>query len=591
MKINKFPSWAIIVVCLFIGLAASFKAKQNIETLEHQLWLNSAEPDSHAFLTKATQLLDPKINLLTQFSSIISAQPQLRSAQYDELAQASLKSNPQLDEVSLGYYLIDSQRLSHQWSFGTANAFQQNEALKTELLNLYRLSKSHQGQIILQPKQAQSNQPQNNKLQSLIAAINFTHQTHEYFLFSVIDTAAINFALNHLHKPNQLAFNLTLTNKTKPILNWDFNQFTTSNLLTEKSLTIMPNYHWHLQTQVLPNYNHGPNLTKANKIFAAGIIFSCLIACLIGFLAWLRHQANEQTVQTELKVESLHSQLNTCLDNFKRSAKQAVYSQLAPKAILTIPPHVSNVIKICSSLEEKGINLKRNIKDKKATLGQIVAYIDNSVLTTRRSAENMIKAGESLYNLGHIKQDLEQDSIRQIHLQTHIEALIATYKPAHKNVNFIMTVGQDLMIETYPGSLTHLLTILLNNSLEHGFKNRTENVLMVEASFNKRKELINIRIEDNGLGIDPELLQAIEDNTEHPQLVGIGLSLAKQLAEEKFNGTFNIKSKIDRYTRITLNFPQQVNAPQKASTQPTESSPKSSQESPKAVKDEAVPAE
>ncbi|WAJ70314.1 sensor histidine kinase [Catenovulum adriaticum] len=586
MKINKFPSWVIVVVCLFIGLATSFKAKQNIENLEHQLWLNSAEPDSHAFLTKATQLLNPKVNLLTQFSSIISAQPQLQAAQYDELAQASLKNHSQLDEVSLGYYLIDSQRLSHKWSFGTANAFQQNDALKAELLNLYRLSKSHQGQVILQPKQAPNNKPQ-----SLIAAINFEHQTNEYFLFSVIDTAAINFALNHLHKPNKLAFNLTLTNKTKPILNWDFNQFTTTNLLTEKSLTIIPNYHWHLQTQVLSNYNHGPNLAKANKVFAAGIIFSCLIACLIGFLAWLRHLANEQTAQTELKLEALHAQLNTCLDNFKRSAKQAVYSQLAPKAISTIPPYVSNVIKICSSLEEKGINLKRNIKDKKATLGQIVAYIDNSVLTTRRSAENMIKAGESLYNLDHIKQDLEQDSIRQVHLQTHIEALIATYKPAHKNVNFIMTVGQDLMVETYPGSLTHLLTILLNNSLEHGFKNRTDNVLMVEASFNKRKGLINIRVEDNGLGIDAEILQAIDDNTDHPQLVGIGLALAKQLAEEKFNGTFNIKSKIDRYTRITLNFPQQVNAPTKEATQQTENAPTDNQESSSSPKGEALSAE
>lgn len=579
MKINKFPSWLIILVCLIIGLATSFKAKQSIEALEHQLWLNSAEPDSQAFLTQASRLLEPKINLLTQFSSLISTQPQLSSRQYDNLAQANLINNTQLDEVSMGYYLIDNKRLSHQWSFGTAKAFEQNDALKTELLNLYRQSKSHQGQIILQPRQIQ-----NNESPSLLAAINFKHQTNEYFLLSIIDTAVINFALTHLYSPDNLAFSLTLTDQTTPLSTWNFNQFTENNLGSEKTANITANYQWHLQTQVLPSYQQGPNLAKANKIFAGGVIFSCLIACLIGFSAWLRHLANQQVAQTELELEAQHTQLNACLDNFKRSAKQAVYSQLAPKAISSIPPHVSNVIKICSSLEEKGIHLKRNIKDKKVTLGQIVTYIDNSVITTRRSAESMIKAGESLYNLQNIKQDLEQDSIRQIHLHTHIEALIATYKTAHSNINFIMTVSQDLMIDTYPGSLTHLLTILLNNCVEHGFKNQTDNVLMLEASFNKRKGLVNIRVEDNGTGIDAELLAAIENNTEHPQLVGIGLSMAKQLTEEKLNGSFNIKSKLERYTRITLNFPKQVNQPQTESSstenasQPDQSSTQESTE-------------
>ncbi|MCU4675130.1 ATP-binding protein [Catenovulum sp. 2E275] len=556
MKIVKTPSWVIILICFLIGCFASFKAKQQLAKFEETIWLNSASEANQAFANKLTILFNNKIEYLPDFLSYVVSQPDLNKAGLDKFAESYLIHHPATDEISLGYYQIIDNRLSHQWSFGTARSYQSDDTLKSELFSLFRLAKATPDTLLYQLTNPREFSEQNLLIGQYIEAPN-----QGFFIFGIIDLSTLNYQINKELVPDNLLINLSFLNHNqKNLFSWQYNEV----IGNPDIVTLPPIYtsNWQISTQVIPKFKNGINSDKSNKILSAGIVLSMLIACFIIFLAWLRHlvKLDLKAVQAEL-IESM-TQKNIAQENLKRSAKLSVYSQLAPKAIHSIPPYISNVIKACSSLEEKGIHLKNLIKEKKATKTQYLSYLENTVLLARGSAENMLKAGESLYNLEKIKLELEQDPLRQIHLQTHIQELVDTYKNAHKNINFVITVAQDLIIQSYPGSLTHLLTIFLNNSLEHGFKNRNDKVLMIEATYNKKKDMINIRVEDNGLGIEPELLEAMLNQQPHPLCTGIGLSLAKEITEAQLGGELDIKSKYERYTRISLLLPKKINAEQ-----------------------------
>jgi signal transduction histidine kinase len=96
----------------------------------------------------------------------------------------------------------------------------------------------------------------------------------------------------------------------------------------------------------------------------------------------------------------------------------------------------------------------------------------------------------------------------------------------------------------------HVLDIVENSIKAKATKVR---IKIVEDTV---RDVLSIRIEDNGQGMDREMLKHVFDpffTTGHFKRVGLGLPLLKQSAEET-GGTVTVKSVVGRGTRVTATF-------------------------------------
>lgn len=96
----------------------------------------------------------------------------------------------------------------------------------------------------------------------------------------------------------------------------------------------------------------------------------------------------------------------------------------------------------------------------------------------------------------------------------------------------------------------HILDIVQNSIRA----NATLIEIMVEED--KKKDICILRIEDNGCGMNKEMLEKATNpffTTRKTRKVGLGLSLLKQNAEMA-NGKFNIRSELNKGTEVEATF-------------------------------------
>jgi hypothetical protein len=98
----------------------------------------------------------------------------------------------------------------------------------------------------------------------------------------------------------------------------------------------------------------------------------------------------------------------------------------------------------------------------------------------------------------------------------------------------------------------HVLDIIENSIAANS------TLIKVEIDINKRDDIIKIRVEDNGKGIDKELMEMIQSpfytsKKERKKKVGLGIPLFKMSANN-CNGYFRINSEKGKGTSIEVSF-------------------------------------
>lgn len=117
---------------------------------------------------------------------------------------------------------------------------------------------------------------------------------------------------------------------------------------------------------------------------------------------------------------------------------------------------------------------------------------------------------------------------------------------------------KPVFINADPDGYERIINNLIQNVIKHGHASK------ITIQVSKKESDITIRIEDNGIGIDPADLQHIFerlykcDKGRSDKGSGLGLSIVRQLTE-KMNGRIDVTSKPDHYTAFMICFPAAEN--------------------------------
>ncbi len=191
--------------------------------------------------------------------------------------------------------------------------------------------------------------------------------------------------------------------------------------------------------------------------------------------------------------------------------------------------------------------------------------LQNQITPKHKYADiTLSRALNSLSQLNGIiaqkRNHLQTQDIREyINIYEEILSLKTFYLPLLERYSIILEINSPCEISLYINKykFRQVIDNLINNSIDAlSLTRRKKKIILLSIIDNT--EGVTLTIYDNGCGISQRLIQKVFDlnfstKTNHS---GIGLWLITQTITTEFGGQIELKSKLNKYTEITLTLPK-----------------------------------
>ncbi|MBL7873994.1 MAG: HAMP domain-containing histidine kinase [Cyclobacteriaceae bacterium] len=275
---------------------------------------------------------------------------------------------------------------------------------------------------------------------------------------------------------------------------------------------------------------HREDLDQLNLIinFGGALLASVMI---IYFLISTNYQSEASMIEHEKEVTKKNFELirvNTELDQFVYSTSHDLMAPLSSvKGLINLTRFTNDPDEIkhyLTMMDERVENLQKFIRD-------ISDY-------SRNSRIEIVKSPVSVYKV----------------VQSILENL--QFYPNAVKIDVTLEIPTDLEIVSDLNRMQIILSNLITNSFKYADLSKDNSFLKISTALLDNH--IEIKIEDNGLGIKEEYQHAIFDMffqaTEKSEGSGLGLYIVKQ-AIEKLNGTIQVSSKYRMGTSFLVYLP------------------------------------
>ena len=147
----------------------------------------------------------------------------------------------------------------------------------------------------------------------------------------------------------------------------------------------------------------------------------------------------------------------------------------------------------------------------------------------------------------NIAVDQTIEDIRVFNVKDYIlEILLAVNGITNKTkIQILFSCDDDVLIRSYPGFFSQILTNFINNSVLHGFDENEEGEIHIDV-FNANKN-IKLVYSDNGKGIKEEnkdkIFEQYFTTRKGDGGTGLGLHIIKQIINEELDGSIRLNKK------------------------------------------------
>ena len=175
---------------------------------------------------------------------------------------------------------------------------------------------------------------------------------------------------------------------------------------------------------------------------------------------------------------------------------------------------------------------------------------------------NLTRAGELIHSFKKVAVDSTSEQLQTINLNHYIRDIILTLSPQIKKTKVEISIDcpENLTIETFPGSISQIVTNLVMNAMIHAFESDATGMVVLSAkATGKSYRDLSLIVSDNGKGIAAEHLTKIFEpffTTKRGQGgSGLGLHLIYNIITKNLRGSIICESSIGKGSRFVMLFP------------------------------------
>ena len=186
-------------------------------------------------------------------------------------------------------------------------------------------------------------------------------------------------------------------------------------------------------------------------------------------------------------------------------------------------------------------------------------YLKTCLESTRLLLSNLNRSGQLIRSFKQVAIDQAGEVKRNFNILEYLDEVLLSLRPIFKNNHHGVNIDcpDNIVLNSYPGAISQILTNLITNSINHGFKK----ILAGEITLNisSADDELTFRYQDNGRGISAENIEHIFDpffttNRENGG-DGLGMYIVYNIVTRQLNGTIECQSEEDQGVVFTIKLP------------------------------------
>lgn len=275
----------------------------------------------------------------------------------------------------------------------------------------------------------------------------------------------------------------------------------------------------------------------------------------------LQNKVYERTKELEESNHELHESIK----NLELTQKQLINSEKMASLgslVAGISHEINTPVGVCltasTHFSELTKNLKRDYENDSITEENFEKYIRNSNEVALLIETNLNKTAKLVKSFKQISVDQISEQSRKFDVKKYIYEILFSISNITRKTNLkIDVVGDDIEIETYAGAFSQIITNLIINSINHGFKKNEVGTILI--TLENRDNSIYMVYKDSGKGIPKENLPKIFDpffttNRENGG-TGLGMNIIYNIITSKLNGTIVCNSSPNNGVEFIITIP------------------------------------
>lgn len=242
------------------------------------------------------------------------------------------------------------------------------------------------------------------------------------------------------------------------------------------------------------------------------------------------------------------------------SEKMAALGDLVAGVAHEISTPLGVGVMSASFLEELSRQHHSQVENGRITVSETKKFSQKANEAAALILTNLRRAADLLNSFKQVAVDQSADDRRTFNLKDYIEEVLESLQPKYKRTGHTVGVSgpDDLLINSFPGAFSQIVTNLAMNSLIHAFERMEQG--RIEFRIALQRKSVFIVCEDNGCGMDEHTRKKHFDpffTTKRGQGgSGLGMHIVYNLITQKLNGQIDCWSMPGKGTRYTITIPK-----------------------------------
>ncbi len=282
-----------------------------------------------------------------------------------------------------------------------------------------------------------------------------------------------------------------------------------------------------------------------------------------GLLRKIRKKLSTQNKNLEKSYEAINKtadelqlknvRLNESMDKLQQAQAQLVEAEkmaslggLVAGVAHEINTPVGVGVTAISFLQEKINDLTERQARKDVGIEDINKFLKTASDASVIIYKNLNRAAELVKHFKQVAVDQSTETPRCFNLKEYIDGILLSMRYQYKRSGHTITVNcnENLVIDSYPGVFSQIITNLVMNSLTHGLDSMAHGEIVFDIS--QKNGYLNLQYHDNGKGMPEETVKRVFDpfyTTKRGQGgTGLGMHIVYNIVTQTLGGVIRCTS-------------------------------------------------
>ena len=251
--------------------------------------------------------------------------------------------------------------------------------------------------------------------------------------------------------------------------------------------------------------------------------------------------------EKNLQLEDSNNELEEMIENLKKTQNRLIESEKMASLgglVAGIAHEINTPIGVgltaSTHLSDLSKDISKEYKNETMSQNDFEAYLRTSQELSSLIENNLAKTAKLIKSFKQIAADQSEDEKKEFNLKEYCDEVLISINSIVKQTSLSLSISceNDILINSYPGAFSHIISNLITNSIKHGFDANEKGHMHFDISL--KETYVQILYKDNGKGIPKENYQKVFEpfftTNRKDGGAGLGLNIIYNIIQKSLKG-------------------------------------------------------